>query len=164
VSIPDEVYIDFAVEASLQSPCLSKRGVAIWDASGLISVGRNFKPAPFVCDQSAVCKMKCSKDAVHAEQAALLYASRSVRGASMLHVKTVEGKLVPSMQPSCLECSKLILASGIANMWLFHPKGWRRYPAIEFHYLSGADLKPKGLDPATAPSTAAHTPAEAKEK
>lgn len=134
---PPEHIIQFAIEASLNSPCQSKRGVAIWAGDNLISLGWNHKPKPFVCDGSSACKANCSKDAVHAEQHALL-CSRSVRGDQMLHVKTVDGLLVPSGGPSCLQCSKLILAAGISYMWLYHEGGWRRYDPVEFHYMSGA--------------------------
>jgi hypothetical protein len=73
---------------------------------------------------------------VHAEQAALLRVGRRARDSEMLHVKTVDAALVPSGPPSCVECSKLILAAGIAGMWLFHADGWRRYDASDFHGVS----------------------------
>lgn len=140
---PDQIYIDFAIEASLNSPCLSKRGVAVWDDRGLVSIGHNFKPYPFKCDQSEYCKRQCREDAVHAEQAAIIHGeSTRIRGASMLHVKTVDGVLVPSMGPSCLQCSKLILATGINWMWLFHEGGWKQYDAVRFHWESGAYIRP----------------------
>jgi hypothetical protein len=53
-----------------------------------------------------------------------------------LHVKTVNGELVPSGGPSCVQCSKLALVCGIAGFWLYHEEGWRRYPMQEFHQLS----------------------------
>jgi deoxycytidylate deaminase len=134
---PPEHIIQFAIEASLNSPCQSKRGVAIWSGEDLVSIGWNYKPKPFVCDGSTECKFKCGKDAVHAEQHAIIF-GRDIRGCQMLHVKTVSGVLVPSMGPSCLQCSKLILAVGISAMWLYHENGWLRYDPVEFHYLSGA--------------------------
>jgi hypothetical protein len=54
----------------------------------------------------------------------------------MLHIKVVDGKPVTSLGPSCGDCSKLILASGIWYMWLLHDKGWTVYTAAQFHYLS----------------------------
>jgi hypothetical protein len=65
-----------------------------------------------------------------------LRAGLHAQGCDMLHVKTVDGELVPSGGPSCVQCSKLALAAGIAGVWLFHEDGWRRYGAVEFHELS----------------------------
>lgn len=138
--IPPQHIIGFAIEASIQSPCRSQRGAAIWQGEDLISTGFNRKPIGFRCDQSDKCKKVCALDAIHAEQAAIIHASNSIRGADMLHVKTIDGKLVESMKPSCLQCSKLILEMGIAGMWLYHHTGWHRYNPLEFHYLSGAYL------------------------
>lgn len=134
---PPQFAIDLAIQASLLSPCGSKRGASIWICDKLVITGYNHKTAPFICDQSKKCRKLCPQDAVHAEQHALLHAG-VVFGMEMLHIKTVDGLLVPSMGPSCLQCSKLILASGIVGMWLFHHNGWKRYTATEFHYASGA--------------------------
>lgn len=78
---------------------------------------------------------------MHVEQAALLDAleqedlteENRVDGASMLHVKVIDGKAVPSGEPSCWQCSRLILASGIKTMWLLHEDGLKAYTAKEFH-------------------------------
>lgn len=78
----------------------------------------------------------CRKTAVHAEQDAILAAGSGCLNASMLHVKVVDGQLVASGEPSCVECSKLILRSGIKFMWLFHETGWKEYTADEFHKFS----------------------------
>jgi len=37
----------------------------------------------------------------------------------LVHVKVVEGKLVPGKGPCCAPCSKEILDSGIAAVWLY---------------------------------------------
>jgi deoxycytidylate deaminase len=131
----------WAISASVRSPCRSKRGVVIFDAKGLISDGWNYQPEPFVCDGSARCKSTCGRTAIHAEQVAILQAAMRGRGclfpgACLLHVKAVKGRLVPSGPPSCLECSKLILAAGLAAVWLYHEGGWRAYNSAEFHRLS----------------------------
>ena len=126
----------YAIAAANQSPCRSKRGAVVF-ADRIISVGFNSPPPRFSCDGSEQCKATCRKTAVHAEQRAILNAPRSeLRGCSILHVKTVDGLLVPSGPPSCLECSKLILEAGIEYVWLFHEDGWRRYGAEEFHRLT----------------------------
>lgn len=114
-------WVDRATSAAMLSPCQSKRGVVIASPEGdLISHGYNDQPSPFVCDGSDECKRKCGKTAVHAEQAAIITACGSITGCWMLHVKAKQGKPCASMAPSCLECSKLILVSEIAWMYLLH--------------------------------------------
>ena len=160
---PISTWVDEAVSVAMQSPCMSKRGVVISSEEGeLISTGFNNQPPPFICTGDDRCKKKCGKTAIHAEQSAILAARRDLRDAWMLHVKAKDGKPCASMAPSCLECSKLILASGIAWMHLLHDpeaqilpgasleaevEGFRsdghlgtlqvrRYSAIHFHYLT----------------------------
>jgi deoxycytidylate deaminase len=133
---PPAHIVQLAVEAATCSPCRSKRGVAIFNGADLVTVGYNYKPRGFDCDGSSACKATCREQAVHAEQAALITAPWPVLGAEMLHVKAVDGALVASGGPSCVQCSKLILSSGIAGMWLYEDHGWRRYEAAEFHRLS----------------------------
>ena len=135
MTVEDAAY--FAIRAALESPCQSKRGAVIWGKNGVISIGRNHQPQPFPCDGSDICKENCGRTAIHAEQSAILKAAPDVIvGAHMLHVKVVDGKLVASGLPSCMECSKLILESGIAYMWLYHESGWKWYTASEFHRAS----------------------------
>lgn len=137
-----------AVEAAQRSPCAkSKRGVVLFrDATRAprghhkpIAIGFNAPPSPFGCDGSAACRGACNQVAVHAEQAALLYAAAHglrTDQAEMLHVKVVDGVAVPSGEPSCWQCSRLLLDAGVAGMWLLHESGLRRYDAITFHRLT----------------------------
>ncbi len=156
-------WVDEAVRVAMESPCVSKRGVVISNEGGhLIAEGHNRQPFPFQCDASERCKRNCGKTAVHAEQSAILTAREPVNGAWMLHVKAKDRKPCASAAPSCLECSKLILVSGIAWMHLLHdpiaqmlPGAFvegevdgflsdgsfgalqiRRYSAVHFHYLT----------------------------
>lgn len=132
MKVEDAAY--FAIRAAFESPCQSKRGAVIWGKGGVVSIGRNHQPQPFPCDGSDRCKENCGKTAIHAEQSAILKTEPAlIIGSQMLHVKVEDGKLVPSGPPSCLECSKLILESGIAYMWLYHETGWKWYTAAEFH-------------------------------
>ncbi len=135
---PPPAAVAKALDASLHSPCLSKRGVSVWDPATLkvVATGYNWKLPGDACTGDARCKGTCSKSAVHAEQSALLMLGRNAGNMDMLHVKTVDGALVASGPPSCVECSKLIAAACIAGMWLYHQGGWRRYTAAEFHRLS----------------------------
>jgi hypothetical protein len=129
---PPEI-VNAAIAASLQSPCRSQRGVVIFHGYRVIASGWNAPPAPLQCDRSDACRANCSRAAIHAEQRCLLDTGRDARGHDMLHVKTVDGALVASGGPSCLECSKLALAAGIAGFWLFHESGWIRYDILDFH-------------------------------
>lgn len=158
-----ETWIDEAVAVAMKSPCQSKRGVIICDEhSGLIASGFNHQPFPFICNGSDDCKRNCGKTAIHAEQSAILSANRSLRGCVLLHVKAKDNKPCASGPPSCLECSKLILESGIGYVLLLsdpHAQllpgaevigkttGWtsastlgeldvRQYSAIHFHWLT----------------------------
>ena len=129
--------LERAIVASGNSPCRSKRGIAIWNHGRLVAIGWNDQPRGFVCDGSDRCKATCGKTAVHAEQMGLVMCNGSqLIGADLLHVKTVGGKPVASGPPSCLECSKLIAFSGIANVWLLRDDGLKRYTAAEFHRLT----------------------------
>ncbi len=136
---PPQHIVDLAVEVSGWSPCRSKRGVVIFSDGNVIISGYNYKPRGFECDGSETCKATCRSEAVHAEQQALLSAGSRSHASEMIHVKTVEGKIVASGGPSCVECSKLALAAGIAWVWLYHEDGWRRYSGHEFHRLSLAE-------------------------
>lgn len=137
-SNPPSWAIDAAIASSKLSPCRSKRGVAVFVARSHLIVGSgcNQQIQPFECDGSHACKVICRESAIHAEQAALLQAGRSAVGCDLVHVKTVDGDLVPSGGPSCVQCSKLVVPAGILGVWLLHDTGWRRYEAQEFHRLS----------------------------
>lgn len=154
---PPQRLIDYAVEMAKCSPCRSKRGAVIFRENLRIASGYNFKPRGFDCDGSSECKATCRTEAIHAEQMALLRAGTYATTSDMLHVKVTDAGLVASGGPSCVQCSKLALASGIAGVWLFHDTGWRRYEVYEFHRLSLAGLaearsRPEGWQPiATAP-------------
>lgn len=143
MSNPFISWVNLAVEEAMLSPCRSKRGVVIVDAdSVLISSGFNHQPFPFQCDGSEACNRSCGKTAIHAEQAAILSAKRDIAGAVMLHVKAIDGKPVASMSPSCLECSKLILKSGIAWMLLLHNPEAQMLPgASKVGEIDGLDIR-----------------------
>jgi hypothetical protein len=149
-----------AILESTCSPCRSKRGAAVFSMDRCLSSGYNFKPRGFDCDGTVECKATCSRQAIHAEMAALFRLPPTrLAGLEMLHVKTVDGarqlvvhqalavalhgfrefadgQLVPSPEPSCVECSKHALVLGIAGFWLYHADGWKRYEMSEFHRLS----------------------------
>lgn len=135
--VPSANVIEAAVSSALQSPCQSKRGAVLFRGLNVYSRGHNRQVSPFVCDGSGRCKASCRHTAVHAEQMALLGCGDLSGGMDILHVKVLGGVLVPSGPPSCTQCSKLIVESGlVCGVWLFHADGWRRYGVTEFHMLS----------------------------
>ncbi len=136
----DEKYaLQHAVEYAKESKCKSKRGVVIWHREkGLMASGWNAPPSPFICDGSDACKATCSKTALHAEQVAIIKALKMhdyliIRECEMIHVKVVDGLAVTSEKPSCWQCSKLILESGLKSMWLYQKEGLVEYTAEDFH-------------------------------
>lgn len=133
-----------AIIAASHSGChKSQRGVVIFHRRfGLHTSGTNYPPSPFSCDGSKECRKACNKICIHAEQDALLKSGTPLLGYEMLHVKVVDDKAVPSGQPSCWQCSRLILAAKLRCMWLLHEDGLRSYMPLEFHALT---LKEKGL-------------------
>lgn len=136
-SQPPPTVIQQAISASLQSPCRSKRGAAIWRERYRLAIAIGWNDLPLgACDGSDACKETCGRVAIHAEQRALLSASAIFSDCAMLHVRTIDGALVPSGEPSCIECAKLIVASGIGAMYLYHADGWRLYDVADFYYRS----------------------------
>lgn len=132
---PPPNIVDLAVAEAVRSPCRSKRGAVIFLGEIPLAAGFNYKPD---CDGSAQCKATCGKEAVHAEQSALLSLpwGTDSRGLVILHVKVIDGKPVPGGPPSCVQCSKLIRHVDLDWVWLLHESGWWRYGAEEFHRLS----------------------------
>ena len=138
---PRQDLVEAAVAVAQHSMCAkSKRGVAIVAMRGAstgIVAASNSPPPPYQCDGSPQCAQHCRRLAVHAEQRALLrFPATHYAGAELLHVKVNNGLAVPSGDPSCYECSKLILDAGIARVWLLRVPGWRPYTAVAFHALS----------------------------
>lgn len=167
------VVVTEAVSMARLSDCRSKRGVVVLNSKGrIVSSGWNRPPRQFQCDGSAECKAVCRETAIHAEQDAILSADAGqLFDGSLLHVKAfmVDGEWVAgsSGDPSCLQCSKLIVRAGIRNVYLLHwphhsyrgeyvcdIPGWRvenstkgtlhlvRYNSDDFHRISAES---KGL-------------------
>jgi hypothetical protein len=107
---------------------------------GFSFLGHN-RPAAGSCDGSEACRRDCARICVHAEQAALLAAGEHALGAEVYHSKVSDhGVMVPKGTPGCIECSKLLLAAGVAGVWLLTEAGWRRWTAEEFHAATVANL------------------------
>lgn len=151
---PDPRYIEMATEMGAMSPCeKSRRGVVIWfvgwPPGTPDAVVDHNRPASGDCDGSEACRAACSKICIHAEQGAIFSALHLIhddrarlRGAELLHVKVVDGAPVPGGPPSCVDCSKLILESGISGVWLWEvERGWVRRDAYTFHCETLLNLK-----------------------
>jgi hypothetical protein len=144
MNAPPEIAILRAITEANKSPCAkSKRGVAAYRAyphPHIVASGHNAQPPGFACDGSDECKAACAKLCIHAEQAALAQRFDGPMfgdAAYLVHVKTINGLLVPGGGPSCWQCSRIILAdSRIRGIWLFHESGWRLYEPDEFHELT----------------------------
>jgi len=153
------------------SPCAkSKRAVVVYERYPYRSWGAGFNtpPAPMRCDGSEACRRDCSKICMHAEQMAIRAALEHrghefksmegvllLAGLEMVHVKVVDGQIVPGGPPSCWQCSREVLEMQIGAFWLFEakqiveaahqgmfppitkypgePGKWRCYTAEEFH-------------------------------
>lgn len=166
---PDEA-VHAAIGAASASPCAkSKRGVCVYrvlpitaerpgqaitlgHVVDLVSVGYNRQPGE-VCD--GACRPVCGRVCVHAEVAAIRNAvalASATLGVPILklpdcealHVKVIDGQLVPGGGPSCWQCSREVLDVGLAAFWLYedHADGavWVHYTAAEFHQATLAAM------------------------
>ena len=159
MSAPPDIIVSLAVDTANRGPCAkSKRGVVIYELAESVAardggnVGRiwglayNSPPWPFECSGTDACKKDCRHICVHAEQRAIIRAclvegeatgnlNLGKRELYLVHVKTVDGKLVPSTDgPCCEQCSKLILEAGIRFVWLYVAENqWSLYDATGFH-------------------------------
>ena len=165
---PPDLIIALAVDTASRGPCAkSKRGVVIYgphpdfETPMIFGNAWNAQPWPFECDKSDACKAACGQLCVHAEQRAIFQMllppmdelHRFVRdkrvrypdpgSLSLVHVKTKDGKLVPSPKgPSCAECSKLVLENKwIGTVWLYEVEGhWSQYTSTHFHRTTLVNL------------------------
>lgn len=149
-------FLPMAVAFGRKSPCAkSKRGVVIFDPHlGLVCGGFNHPPTGFSCDESDACRAACGKLCLHAEAEALrrIPADSARYRLQLLHIKVVDGDPVPSGPPSCWQCSKEIVASGIGLVWLWHDDDgdpyFRPYSPSDFHAMT---LRRHGLPVIAAP-------------
>lgn len=158
---PPDNAINWAHRAAGRSPCAkSNRGCAIFDcrSGDVVATGFNGQPEPFACDGSELCKLDCGKLCLHAEERALDAFNRVAAPCedrthfAMVHVKVdevmtaskikVAGVIVSGGPPSCWQCSRKIVESGIRGIWLYQHRDsidmwgksiWRFYSASDFH-------------------------------
>lgn len=148
MSEPPDYVIERARQAAIQSPCeKSKRGVAmfnrekadLWERTPpssflssvhaeearldhvVASTGFNGQPPPFMCSGSDLCRRDCAQLCLHAEERAIRAAGAldDVADLELVHVKVVNGEVVPGGGPGCAQCSRLIVEADIRGIWLF---------------------------------------------
>ena len=161
--LPPEEAIQTATEAALKSVCQkSKRGAVIFmdptpystESRNPLLIASGFNQLPIGnCSGSPECRKFCGRRCVHAEQDAIIEAMAvtdgSMRFCILLHIKVVDGVAVPGGGPSCLECSKLILHSGIMGVWL-----WENKPAgPEWVYRTAEQFNRATLENLGLPTT-----------
>jgi hypothetical protein len=168
---PPQFAIDAAIAVGWASPCAkSKRGVVlyndedtdrwaagsaeVYDLNALIAgVGFNGPPPGFKCLGADKCGEDCARLCLHAEDRAIRTAgiADDVQDLVLVHVKVVDGELVPGKRPCCEACSKVIVEVGLKGVWLYEEVGamamggggvaprsvafgeWRFYDAVSFH-------------------------------
>lgn len=156
---PDKRIVDLAVGQAMSSPCTkSRRGAIIFrelqgGALDILGAGFNGPPQPFECAKNDKCRAACRDICLHAEARAVMDLAETFRRAfypvqlkdalrgavHLVHVKAVDGELVATGGPSCVQCSKLILDVGyIRVVWLY------RLPTVAEANAAGVE---RGDDP-----------------
>jgi len=131
----DEMYMSIAQIVALRSTCLRGRiGAVITKDTRIVSIGYNGAPSKLAqCDQYG-----CIKDTerggcirtIHAEQNAIAYAAR-------VGIPLEGGTLYVTMSP-CIDCAKLIIATGIKKVIYYEP--YRKGYALDYLKVSGIEL------------------------
>ena len=132
MSAPPDYVIEAARLAAVRSPCdKSKRGVVLFcgeDTSDecVVVAGEGFNGPPpgFECGRSDACRQGCAKLCLHAEdrairQALVEWSAPPLNDLELLHVKVVDGVVVPGGGPSCWQCSRLVVEVGLSGVWLY---------------------------------------------
>lgn len=132
--------LNAAAAIANQGPCAkSKRGVVFTLDNHIIGAGYNAPPHPYLCVPEYCGGNRCRDHAVHAEKNAMFNAMQNgyaVIGARAYHIKTEEGLPVPSFEPSCIPCSKDLLAAKVKEFVLVEsvdPPKFALYEMEEFH-------------------------------
>jgi len=134
-----DVYFKECEQEARKSRCQkSQRGVVIVKGEDILGRACNNPPLELRCEPEK-CHDICNEYCIHAEDRAIHGAHAQgldLKGSRLYHIKIKEGEVKPSRNPSCPNCSKWILESGIAEVVLKHEIGHGLYDAKEFHELS----------------------------
>lgn len=146
----DNEWFEKARVVAQEALCLrAKCGAVIVADSVIIGSGYNAPP------QDDMTNAKCSDGeynrakkpkydltcCVHAEWRAIIDVLKNhpkeIQGSTLYYVRTdEEGDIKPSGEPFCTVCSRLALDVGIAQFWLMHEGGSKRYDTKEYNQLS----------------------------
>lgn len=156
----DHCQIDTALRLAANSPCRSKRGVALFNMrnGAYRGGGNNGPPRGQPCPGREVCAGTCGIRCVHAEIRALREALQTyeryhdLSDIDLIHVElAADGGVVACDGPSCPGCAAQILDAGfVQGVWLYERIGrmearpeeqvtlarWRRYSAQEFYDIT----------------------------
>ena len=146
MNAPPDYVIEAARAIAAAGPCAkSKRGVVLFNAedaerfeaigapsraaaeTGIIAARAfNGPPTGFSCTGSLACRSACARVCVHAEQRAIIRAlgCDDAVDLELVHVKVVDGAVVPGKAPCCVECSRLVVEVGLRGVWLFEAQRW----------------------------------------
>ncbi len=137
--------INLAVEEANNSPCAkSKRGAVVFDKDfNILGSGHNHPHRGSHCRPDH-CYGICRIFTVHAEEDAIDKVIAKYRqtypevlsGASILHIKSIEGRSSISGDPSCSRCSGVSIKHDLREFILLHENGFVAYTVREFHDLS----------------------------
>lgn len=137
---PPESAVLHAISIAKMSPCAkSKRGATVYevDADGdlvcIVNAAFNGPPgfrAFSTCGGSDECRRDCGKICMHAEERAIVAINKDewqrfgdrgmhLQHLELVHVKVVNGSLVPGGGPSCWQCSRTVLDEQIGAVWLY---------------------------------------------
>lgn len=134
-----DIYFKECEQEASKSRCQkSQRGVIIVRNGDILGRACNNPPLELLCKPEE-CHGICNQYCIHAEDRAIHEANAQgldLRGSRLYHLKIKEGTVRPSMDPSCPNCSKWILESGIAEVVLKREIGYSLYDAEEFHERS----------------------------
>lgn len=120
-----DLYMKFALEEAVKSNFEGlHKGAVIVSGTNIIGWGHN-EDNPY---------------SLHTKQNAIISAYQNghsdLKGGILYSIQEKDGEKIFSNSPNCLECSKLIISSGINKIVLFHKEGYGSYSAKEFYDLS----------------------------
>lgn len=91
------------------------------EAAVVIATGYNGPPTPFQCHGTPACRLACPKLCMHAEDRAIRLGCSldDVSDLELVHVKVVDGQVVPGGPPSCWQCSRTVVDVRLRGVWLY---------------------------------------------
>ena len=141
----DEIFMDLAQNLALRSHCTRAQvGCVLTKDTRIISIGYNGPPSgTHICDEDFKDEGGCPKDskgscslAVHAEQNAILYASKNGAG--------IEGSTIYVTLSPCISCARIIYSMKIKKVIFLNSyaayKGLPTDEGVEFLRKFGVEV------------------------